>query len=241
MGKFQKTENDATMAMDTHRQFLLHNNSFAVQEAYKTLRTNIRFLGDCKRICITSGMASEGKSITLLNLAITIAESGQKVLLIDADLRRPALAQLLNLPAVPGLSNYLAGYAELGETIHKNAYENLDVVFSGNIPPNPSELLSSAKLQELIEAVTPEYDYILVDTPPVNVVSDACIVANYLDGVLMLVRQGQSKKDAVKRAVNNLQLTGAKVLGFVLNGVPLETKGKYGYYNYSSRKTNETK
>ena len=239
MGKFTKNSKDRAAADSVNRQFLLHSNSFEVQEAYKTLRTNLRFLNDCKRICITSGMAGEGKSITLLNLAIAIAEAGQKVLLIDADLRRPAIARLINKGATPGLSNYLVGYAQVNEVIHENVFENLDIILSGDIPPNPSELLSTEALPGLIEKLSSKYDYILIDTPPVNVVSDASIVAGYLDGVLVLVRQGQARKDTVKRAIANLQLTGAKVLGLVLTGVPLEDKKGYGYYNYTSRRTYE--
>lgn len=219
--------------MNTRRQILSKNSSFAVQEAYKSLRTNVRFFlrGEgCKRICITSSAAAEGKSITLLNLAISIAEGGQRVLLIDADLRRPALARLMVEKAAPGLTNILAGLVDARDAIRKDMYPNLDILFSGDVPPNPSELLGSEKMEELIETMSREYDYILVDTPPVNVVSDACVVANLLDGVLILVRQGRSRKDAVKRAVANLQMTGAKLLGFVLNGVVLDNGKSYSYY-----------
>ena len=231
-----KKENDQqTGFLNTRRQILNKKSSFAVREAYKSLRTNVRFfLRDkgCKRISITSAVAGEGKSITLLNLAISVAEDGNKVLLIDGDLRRPALGRLLVEPASPGLSNVLAGITTPQEAIRTELYPNLDVLFSGDIPPNPSELLGSDKMGELIEEMSKKYDYILVDTPPVNVVSDASIVANLLDGVLLLVRQGRTRKDAIKRAVSNLELTGIKPLGFVLNGVDL-SDGKaydYGYY-----------
>ncbi len=220
--------------MNTRRQILNKNSSFAVQEAYKTLRTNIRFFlrnERCKRFCITSGAAGEGKSITLMNLAISLAETGDKVLLIDADMRRPALARLLVEKAAPGLSNVLAGLETSEEAIRKEMYPNLDIMFSGDVPPNPSELLGSDRMQQLIEEMAEHYDYILVDTPPVNVVSDACIIASLLDGVLMLVRKDQSRKDDTKRAIDSLRLTGAKVLGFVLNGVELDAKKNYGYYN----------
>lgn len=220
--------------MNTRKQILNKNSSFAVQEAYKTLRTNIRFFlrnERCKRFCITSGGAGEGKSITLMNLAISLAETGDKVLLIDADMRRPALARLLVEKAAPGLSNVLAGLETSEEAIRKEMYPNLDIMFSGDVPPNPSELLGGDRMQQLIEEMAEHYDYILVDTPPVNVVSDACIIASLLDGVLMLVRKDQSRKDDTKRAIDSLRLTGAKVLGFVLNGVELDTKKNYGYYN----------
>ena len=215
------------------RQILSDNSSFVEKEAYKTLRTNIRFAlreKGCKKICITSGMPGEGKSITLLNLAISFAQTGQKVLLIDADLRRPAMARLLVEQAAPGLTNILADIVPANEAIRKEVYPNLDCLLSGDVPPNPSELLNSEKMQELINTMAEQYDYILVDTPPVNVVSDACVVANILDGVLFVVRQNQSRKDAVKAAVANLQLTGAKVLGFVLNGVEMDSDKRYHCY-----------
>lgn len=232
---FKKKEKpqENTGFMSQRRQILNRNSNFAVQEAYKALRTNIRFFvrgGYCKKFCITSAAAGEGKSITLLNLAISIAEDGHKVLLIDADLRRPAMARLLVEKAAPGLSNYLAGQSGTEECIRSGVYTNLDVMFAGDIPPNPSELLGSEKMQELIEQMSMEYDYILVDTPPVNVVSDTCVVANLLDGVLLLARQGSSRKDGVSQAVQKLQLTGAKLLGFVLNGVVVEKSKQYDYY-----------
>lgn len=223
---------DQTGVMNVRRQILNKNSSFLVQEAYKTLRTNVRFFlsgKGCKKLCVTSGAAGEGKSITLINLAISFAEAGNKVLLIDCDLRRPAMARLLVEKATPGLSGVLAGMEDLEEAIRKDLYPNLDILFSGEIPPNPSELLGGEKMQSLVEEMSKRYDYILVDTPPVNVVSDACVVANLLDGVLLLVRKDRSRKDDIKRSVDSLRLTGAKILGFVLNGVTVEGTKTYGY------------
>lgn len=216
--------------MAQRRHILNKNSSFTVQEAYKTLRTNIRFFltGEgCKKFCITSSNMGEGKSITMLNLAISFAEAGQRVLLIDADLRRPAMARLLIEKATPGLSNVLAGLSSKEEAVRKEVYPNMDILFSGDIPPNPSELLSSDKMRELIESFSLEYDYILVDTPPVNAVSDTCVVANVLDGVLYLVRQNKTEKEAVVRGVNQLKLVGANLLGFVMNGVEMDLEKNY--------------
>lgn len=222
--------------INQRRLVLSASSPFALQEAYKTLRTNIRFFlrGEgCKRFCITSSNSGEGKSITLLNLAISFAETGKKVLLVDADLRRPAVARLLLEKATPGLSNVLADLCDEEEAIRTEVYPNLDVLFSGDVPPNPSELLSSERMQKFIERMSEKYDYILVDTPPVNVVADSCVVANLVDGVLLLVRQGRTRKDAVKRAVSQLQLTGANILGYVLNGV--DTGRNVYYSNYESQ------
>lgn len=223
------------------RNILNQNTSFYVKEAFKSLRTNIRFFQTsegCRKFCITSSVASEGKSITVLNLAITFAEANQRVLLIDADLRRPSLARLLIEKAAPGLSNVLAGLCSEEDAIRKDVRPNLDVMFSGEIPPNPSELLGTARMKQMIDKLSKEYDYILVDTSPVGIVSDACLVSSTLDGVLFLVRQYKTEKDTLSRSLKQLQNAGVKVMGFVINGYEDERigYGKYRYrYNYKYR------
>lgn len=237
MKKEQEMNQEPGIAV-ARQQILNKNSSFVTKEAYKTLRTNIRFSVQregCKRICITSAASGEGKSVTLLNLAISIAEAGQKVLLIDADMRRPTVARLLVETATPGLSNVLAGLITAEEVVRADVYPNLDIIFSGDIPPNPSELLSGDKMEQLIKRMSEKYDYILVDTPPVNVVTDASLVASLLDGVLLLVRQRLTRKDAVKRAVANLQLTDANILGFVFNGAEMHDVKRYVNYSYGKR------
>lgn len=233
---WKKKNNPPQQSYMAQRRIIMNEQSpFLMQEAYKTLRTNIRFSlreEDCKKFCITSSVSGEGKSITLLNLAISFAQDGQKVLLIDADLRRPTLARLLVEKASPGLSTILAGMEQQEETIRKDMFPNLDIIFSGEVPPNPSELLGSERMKNFLEEMSGHYDYILVDTPPVSIVSDACIVANFLDGVLLLARQGRTRKDAVRKAVKQLELTGTKLLGFVLNGVDKTGGSSYGYYYY---------
>lgn len=229
------SKSEQTRSFVNQRRLVLNQRSpFALQEAYKTLRTNIRFFlrgNGCKKICITSSNSGEGKSITLLNLAISFAETGKKVLLVDADLRRPAVARLLGEKATPGLSNILAELCNEDEAVRRELYPNLDVIFSGDVPPNPSELLSSERMQTFVENMSVRYDYILVDTPPVNVVSDSCVVANLMDGVLLLARQGRTRKDSVKKAVAHLQLTGANILGYVLNGVDTGNSVYYSSYD----------
>ena len=225
---------DKTAYVGNRRQLLNKNSSFAVREAYKTLRTNIRFLlrdHKCKRNSITSGESGEGKSITLMNLAISLSEDGQRVLLIDADMRRPALSRLMGEKASPGLSEVLGHVVSSDEAIRKDVYPNLDLLYSGEVPPNPSELLGSETMQNLIDTMSERYDYILVDTPPVGVVVDSSIVTSLLDGVLMLARQGWSRKETVRRAMENLARTGIKPLGYVLNGVEYDEKNYGHYYN----------
>lgn len=233
LNKKGQTKQDSGF-MNQRRQILSEQSPFAMKEAYRTLRTNIRFAlrGEgCKKFCITSSSQGEGKSISMLNLAITFAETGHKVLLIDADMRRPAINRLLVEKATPGLSNVLAGLTDEAEVLRKDIRPNLDVIFSGDIPPNPAELLDSDRMKQMLEKLSKRYDYILVDTPPVNVVSDACVVANMLDGALLLARQGRSRKESLKRAVNNLNLAGVKLLGCIFNGVPHEIKTIYSYYD----------
>lgn len=223
------------------RNILNKNTSFHIREAFKSLRTNIRFFQStkgCRKFCITSSVASEGKSITTLNLAITFAEANQRVLLIDADLRRPSLARLLIENASPGLSNVLAGLCTEEEVIHKNVFPNMDVILSGEIPPNPSELLGTPRMKQMIDKLSANYDYILVDTSPVGIVSDACLVASVLDGVLFLVRQNKTEKDTLSRSLRQLQNAGVRVMGFVINGYEDERIGytkyryKYRYYRF---------
>ena len=229
------TKEQVTVAPLQRKMILTESSPFVLQEAYKTLRTNLLFSlrGDgCKRFCITSSLPGEGKSITILNLAISIAQTGKRVLLIDADLRRPALARLMADNPAPGLSNVLAGQVSTLEAIRMHAYTNLDVLFSGDVPPNPSELLGSENMRNLINEMSNRYDFILVDTPPINLVSDAGVVTDLLDGVLILVRQGRARKDAVKRAIANLELIGIKPLGFIFNGVEISSGKAYNYSYY---------
>lgn len=232
----QNIPQDLAQSFTAQRRFILNKNSnFFVQEAYKTLRTNVRFFlsgEECKKFCVTSSEAGEGKSITILNLAISFAQTDNKVLLIDADLRRPTLARLLVENATPGLSNVLAGLCGEEEAIRKEVYPNLDIMYSGEIPPNPSELLGSEKMQNLMSRLGKVYDYILVDTPPVGIVSDTCIVGNLVDGVLFVVRQNRAEREHVSRSVHQLEMSGVKLMGFVMNGAE-ENGGKKRRYKYS--------
>lgn len=224
---------------EERRHILSFQSDFYTREAYKALRTNVTFslaTEGCKVIAITSSLASEGKSITALNLAISFAEAGERVLLVDCDLRRPNQARLLDLKPRPGLANVLVRLASAEEAIRPGIRKGLDVLPSGDIPPNPSELLGSNRMWELVEELKPRYDYIFIDTPPVNVVADASIVSKYADGVLFVVRQRESEKDPLLTAVGQLEFASAKLLGFVLNGVRTDGSGRYGYGKYKKYK-----
>lgn len=218
------------------------DTAFQVRETYKTLRTNVIFSlpqEDCKKICVTSSIASEGKSTNCLNLAITFAETGAKVLIVDCDLRRPNVSRLLGKKGTPGLSNALVGLNSLDEIINESGYENLDVIFSGSIPPNPAELLGSDKMGEIIDTLSEKYDYIFFDTAPVNIVTDTAIIAKWMSGVIMVVLYNSTDKDTIEEAIKQLDFANAKILGFILNGVVYGSNGSYKY-NYK-RYTYKTK
>ena len=220
---------------EERKNLLSPKSDFFIREAYKTLRTNVSFsLTDndgCKVIVVTSSLQGEGKSITAANLAISYAMTDRKVLLIDCDLRRPKLARLMQINGKVGLSNVIMQPRLLEKATISTSIRGLDIILSGDIPPNPSELLGSPRMQRLLETLRASYDFIILDSPPVNMVTDAVVLAPESDGVLFLVRAGHSERGAVLHAVEQLEYAKAKILGFVLNDVDME-KTHYGYKKY---------
>ena len=219
------------------RKFILSENSnFFLQEAYKTLRTNVSFAltntEGCKVVMITSAMQSEGKSLTALNLSIALGQIDKKVLLIDCDLRRPKLARLLSISAPAGLSNLLMDFGLLNKALINSEEHGVDLILAGDIPPNPAELLSSNRMQKFLSALREHYDYIILDSPPVNLVVDAVVLGSQCDGVLFVVRADQSERGAVIHAMQQLSYGKANVIGFAFNGVTAETTSGYGKYRY---------
>ena len=227
--------------IEEERRYILSSGSdFFIREAYKTLRTNVVYAlaeeeKNCKVIIVTSAMQSEGKSITAVNLAISFAEMNNRVLLVDCDLRRPKLSRLLELSAKVGLSNVLIKPDLLEQAIQKTKVANLDVLPTGDVPPNPSELLGSSRMHKLLETMRERYDYIILDTSPVNMVTDACVLVPESSGVLFVVRANRSERDAVAHAVDQMEYSKAKMLGFVLNGAGNDF-GRYGKYRYGKYK-----
>lgn len=226
-------------AEEERKNLLTTRSDFFVREAYKILRTNVMFSlteeKDCNVIVVTSSLQSEGKSITAVNLAISYVQTDRKVLVMDCDLRRPKLARLMGVKSEVGLSNLLLRPELKEKAIVHTEQKGLDIILAGDIPPNPSELLGSMRMKRLLESLRADYDYIILDTPPVNVVTDAVVLAPQSDGVLFVVRANQSERGAIIHAVEQLEYAKAKILGFVLNSVDME-KTNYGYRKYRYRR-----
>lgn len=212
----------------------ISNLDFKTKEAYKTLRTNVQFCGDdVKVISITSCVPNEGKSMVSFNLAVSIAESGKKVLFIDGDLRKSVLIGRYKInKAIKGLTQYLSGVEELESIKYTTNVPYLDMILSGPVPPNPAELLSNEKFEELIRKTKKEYDYVIIDTPPIGQVIDPAIVAQQTDGVIFLVSQSNISYKYAQKQIEQLKKSGCRILGAVLNKVDPEEKGSYysGYY-----------
>jgi len=217
---------------------------YSISEAYKTARTNLMFtlasVKGCKKIIVTSSQGGEGKSTTTSNLAIAFAQAGARVLVLEADLRRPKLHRYLSLNNENGMSEYLGGFKKLEEVLQHSKRYNLDCITGGNVPPNPSELLISSKFSELLDILSDDYDYIFVDSPPINVVTDPVSIAKQMNGAVLVARQNYTTNDVLRQAIAALEFGEIKILGYVLNaskdvpGVSRKSyKTKYGYRKYA--------
>ncbi len=217
------------------------NLSFAATEAYKLLRTNIMFSfsdeGEGYVIGISSSIQSEGKSSTACNTAYALAEVGKSVLLLEADLRRPTITSKLGLEKGPGLSNLLVTRTDYKEVLQQCPMcAGMHVITSGNIPPNPSELLASNRMTRLMQQLKADYDYIIVDLPPITPVSDALAISKFLDGMIMVVRGGVSDQKMLAESMRQLEMVDVRILGFVYRDADTYRKSygqRYGkkYYN----------
>lgn len=213
---------------------------FAIVEAYKTIRTNLQFLlsgKKCKKVVISSCVSGEGKSTTAVNLSIAFAQTGSKVLLIDADLRRPSINKKLKVQNTKGLSSALVGFCEAEEAI-SNVNPYFDVLTSGPIPPNPSELLGGEKMDELLQQLSEKYDYIFIDMPPVNVVSDPLVLANKTDGIVFIVQDNVTTHEEFQKALSSIEFAKVKLLGVVMNGTNRSKRTKYRYRYMTEGKYN---
>ncbi len=205
-----------------------------ISEAYRTFRTNIQYTkldNDLKALLVTSPGPGEGKSTSVANLAITMAQMGSKVLLIDSDLRRPILHSIFNIDRRVGLSNVLVGRATIEEAAQTTEIENLFVMPCGTLPPNPSELLGSSAMRATLDAMKQKFDIVLFDSPPIIAVTDAAVLSSQLDGVILVIKSGQTDREAAFRAYTLLKNVKTRILGALLNGVHIESMyGSYYYY-----------
>lgn len=204
---------------------------FKTNEAYKTLRTNIRFSGeDVHVIALTSSLPNEGKSEVSFHLANSLAEDGKKVLYMDADIRKSVTIVRYGVDVeTKGLTHYLSGQCEIGDVVYDTDIDNFSIIFTGQAAPNPSELLGNERFKRLVSALREQYDYVIIDCPPLGSVIDAAVVAKECDGAIIVVETDNASYKIVQRVQKQLEQSGCKLLGAVLNKVDMGGKG-YGYY-----------
>jgi len=215
-----------------------------ISEAYRRLRTSIQFANldkNLKTIMVTSSVAGEGKTTTLINLAVAMEQNHHKVLIMDCDLRKPKIHKYLGLLNNHGLSDMLLRGGDQQEYIQHHNELNLDILTSGRIPSNPSELLNSMLMKDLVKELSEKYDYILVDSPPVLPVADSVIMSGYIDGIIMVVAYGKVDKEIAKRSKEMLTDVNANILGAVLNKIEIKNvkayKSNYYYANDTESRT----
>ncbi len=212
----------------------LHKNlEFTATEQYKMIRANLDFTlpedEKCPVIGVTSSMRGEGKSTTAINLAYVFAEKGSKVLLVDADLRIPSIAKKLDIESSPGLADLLRGKGARISEFQSHLLSNWFILPSGDIPPNPSELLGSSRMENILKQLREVFDYIIVDLPPVNIVSDAISISSLISGMIVVIREEHTEKKELERCFRQLKLSNVNVLGCVMNGAK-SGSGSYGRY-----------
>jgi capsular exopolysaccharide synthesis family protein len=203
-------------------------------EDYRQLRNNLRFLevDDPPRvIMVSSAVPAEGKTTLVINLALALAEAGQRVVVVEADLRRPKVTSYLGMVGGVGLTNVLTGTAYLEEVLQQHGMDGLTVLAAGPTPPNPGELLASSHMRAVVEKLRGRFDVVLVDAPPLLPVADASGLAPHTDGVLLSVRYGSTHRDQLRQAATTVERAGGRTLGAVLNIVPPRAGSKYGYGN----------
>lgn len=211
------------------------SDNSGIAEAFRKLRTNLQFLAvdnPPRVIVVTSSMPSEGKSTTAINIALALAEAEHNVVVIDGDMRRPTLHKYLDLVQPVGFSTVLSGGASLDEALQKTRFEGVTALTSGAVPPNPSELLGSMAAKKLLSEMRAQFDYVIVDSTPLLAVTDAAILAAGADGVLLIARHGQTKREQLAHAARSLEDVGATLLGAVFTMVPTRGNSSYSYSYY---------
>lgn len=205
-----------------------------ITEAYRKVAANIEFANidkDIKTIMITSSLQGEGKTTTACNTASIMTDLNKRVLLMDLDLRRPYVHKFFNLSNIMGLTDLLLRKDDYNNYLH-SVYHKLDIITTGMLPPNPTEILNSKSIRELLKVLSLNYDYIFLDTPPIIMVSDPIIIATYVDAVILTVASHQTDIETANKAISSLKQVNANLIGTVLNKAPM-TKKKY-YYSYEA-------
>ncbi len=229
--------------IEQNRLITFTNPKSPISEAYRVIRTNIQFSSadkPLKVILVTSSGPGEGKTTTISNLAIMFAQSYGKVLLMDGDLRKPRVHKVFGVSNVVGLTNTLVKQGEYTEYISRTEMENLHILSSGPIPPNPSELLSSNSMKELISRVRDDYEVVFIDSPPVGTVTDSAILSTIVDGTILVAASDNVEIEAAKRAKGLLEKVNANIIGVILNMLEKNGKGNY-YYSYYGEEEKITK
>ncbi len=205
----------------------------AYDESIRTLRTNILFSNvdkDIKKIVVTSSVPNEGKTTLCIDLARSMASNGSKVALIDLDLRNPSVKNMTSQENNIGVTTVIMKKATLSDASTKDTeQENLDIISSGPIPPNPTELIASDSMKSILDKLTINYDYIIIDTPPVGILTDAAIISTLADGVLLVIKAGSTKKEMVKKAIDNIEKVNGNILGAIMTFVNVKNS-QYGNY-----------
>lgn len=210
---------------------LSERTPFSIKEAYKLARTNILFScvnEGCKCIAITSAFASEGKTTTATNMALSFTQMKKRILLIDGDMRKPQVHNVFSVDNQIGLSNILGGFAAPEEAVHQ-LESGLNIITAGHIPPNPVELLASQRMEKLLKDLGEYYEYIFIDTPPVNIVTDALVISEKVSGMVVVTKEGESSHRDLEQALGKLDFAKAKILGLILTNAAVKG-GKYGKY-----------
>ena len=215
----------------------------AIAESFRTLRTNIAYSSiddPCRVILITSAGPGEGKSTIVSNLGVVMAQAGSRALILDCDFRRPAVHKIFEVDQQRGLTNLIAQDLEVGEVVRATEVDGLFVIDCGPIPPNPSELLGSQKMKDLLKKVGEQYDLVLIDAPPLIAVTDASVLASVVDGVIFVIKSGESRIDMAREGKAQLEKANARILGVVLNDMKAHGGGYYHhYYHYYGSKDKE--
>ncbi|MDO5124066.1 MAG: CpsD/CapB family tyrosine-protein kinase [Eubacteriales bacterium] len=225
--------------MEKSKNVITGDSKFAIVEGYKIARTNIVFslsATDSNVVAVTSWSKGEGKSTATANLAISFSKMGKRVLLIDNDLRRPNLHNLMKIQNDNGLSEVIGKFITFDEAVHRDVLPCLDMLTAGAIPPNPSELLASSNFQNLLTELKAEYDYVILDTPPISVVADTLLLKDHVAGYVVVVREKVTTHGDIEKTIQNITLADSKILGFLKVGCSANnkkySKGQYGYYRY---------